>query len=338
MTERVKILIVDDREANLLALGTVLSTLDVHVLKARSGDEALRLALDHQFALAILDIQMPSMNGYELASLLRGDQQAKVLPIIFLSAVYSDEEHQFEGYRSGAVDFITKPFNPGILLAKVRVFLELHRQSEELAGHKKRLEQLVQTQRQINEVLAEEIERRKVTEARLHELATTDGLTGLFNRRHFLELLHAEFNRAKRYSAPLSYLMLDVDRFKDVNDNFGHECGDRVLSLLAEAINKRLRGSDFAGRLGGEEFAVVMPETTREGAMHLAEDIRSAVEAVCVDVAGRHCSITVSIGLACLEPDVEDFVALMRLADDALYRAKALGRNRVVCGVAQAQG
>jgi len=329
--KRLKILIVDDREANLLALGSVLSVLDVDVLKAKSGDEALRLALEHQFALAILDVQMPSMNGYELADLLRGDQNTRLLPVIFLSAVYGDEEHQFQGYRSGAVDFITKPFNPGILLAKVRIFLSLHQQSEELAGHKQRLEQLLEAQQQTNALLAEEIERRKKSEARLQELATTDGLTGLFNRRHFLELLHVEFDRAKRYGAPLSYMMMDADHFKTVNDTFGHETGDRVLCMLADGIRKRLRGVDFAGRLGGEEFAVVMPETELEGALRLAQDIREAVESAAVSVGQGVCRITVSIGLSSLGPDMEDMGALMRSADDALYRAKDSGRNAVVC-------
>ena len=120
-----KILIVDDKKSNLLALQNVLKALEVQIIPALNGDEALRASLHHDFALAILDVQMPAMDGYELAALLRGDPHTRHIPIIFLSAVYSDDPYVFKGYSSGAVDFITKPFNPEILLSKVRVFLEM---------------------------------------------------------------------------------------------------------------------------------------------------------------------------------------------------------------------
>ena len=138
-----KVLIVDDKESNLFALENVLKRLDVRIVKAATGDEALRATLNHDFALAILDVQMPVMDGYELANLLRSDERTRGIPIIFLSAVYSDEPYVFRGYEAGAVDFITKPFVSEVLLSKVRVFLELNERKAELVSHKDRLEELV---------------------------------------------------------------------------------------------------------------------------------------------------------------------------------------------------
>lgn len=138
-----KILIVDDKEANLFALQRILGRLDVGVVQALTGEAALRETLNHEFALAILDVQMPTMDGYELATLLRSDRTTREIPIIFLSAVYSTEPYVFRGYASGAVDFITKPYNPEILLSKVRVFLELHEKKSGLARQKTRLEKVV---------------------------------------------------------------------------------------------------------------------------------------------------------------------------------------------------
>ncbi len=167
MTSLPKILLVDDLPANLLGLSTVLSPLPVELLTATTGDEALRLTLNHTFALAILDVQMPGMDGYELAKLLRLDQRTKNTPIIFLSAVHSDDYHQFMGYRSGAVDFITKPFNPEFLLHKVRIFLELHEHSLALSQGKLQLESLLAEQQRTNAELHREIAERKAVEAQL---------------------------------------------------------------------------------------------------------------------------------------------------------------------------
>ena len=138
-----KVLIVDDKESNLFVLENVLKRLAVQIVKAATGDEALRATLNHDFALAILDVQMPVMDGYELANLLRSDERTRGIPIIFMSAVYSDEPYVFKGYEAGAVDFITKPFVSEVLLSKVRVFLELNERKAELASHKDRLEGLV---------------------------------------------------------------------------------------------------------------------------------------------------------------------------------------------------
>ena len=206
-----KILIVDDKDSNLLALQRVLESLDVEIIKAASGDEALRASLNHDFALAILDVQMPTMDGYELASLLRNDQRTRHLPIIFLSAIYSDAPHIFRGYASGGVDFITKPFSPEILLSKVRVFLDLNAQKAEIIRQKASLEKLVlELEKQIEARQRAEKELRK---ARMLEAMGTmaGGIAHDFNNMLMVVLGQVQLAR--------HYCMQD----------------DRVESLLAEA-------------------------------------------------------------------------------------------------------
>jgi len=172
-----------------------------------------------------------------------------------------------------------------------------------------------------------EITQRKTDEARLRRLATTDPLTGLSNRRHFFERGAQELRRAARYRRPLALLMLDIDHFKSVNDRFGHEAGDAVLRDLAERLRTGLRSSDLPGRIGGEEFAALLPETTAEQAEGLAERLRAAIAASPLGPGAR---ITVSLGVALALPASEDSIdAVLRRADAALYRAKAGGRNQV---------
>ena len=163
----------------------------------------------------------------------------------------------------------------------------------------------------------------------LEAQAHTDPLTGLSNRRHFFEVADAELARSRRYGTPLSLLMLDIDRFKEVNDLHGHRAGDRVLQQLARTCLEVLRNVDVAGRVGGEEFAVLLPETELAGAMEVAERLREAVEKSAVDrEEGRALRITVSVGVAILEAH-SNLDTLLSQADTALYDAKHQGRNRV---------
>jgi len=175
-----------------------------------------------------------------------------------------------------------------------------------------------------------DITERKATEAKLRELATTDGLTGLNNRRRFMELSEREFARSLRYDRPLALFMLDIDFFKKVNDTYGHSVGDDVLRSLSETAIMALRGADILGRIGGEEFGVLLPETTLEAAMEVAERLRVSIERSSLDVNGESLSVTVSIGVSIMKPDIVSIEALLKRADDALYDAKQSGRNRVV--------
>jgi diguanylate cyclase (GGDEF)-like protein len=185
---------------------------------------------------------------------------------------------------------------------------------------------------QINERTAElerEITERQQAQAKLVELATTDSLTGLHNRRYFMETATQEFERARRYRMPLSLLMVDADRFKLINDRFGHHIGDEVLKTLAMIGQHQLREIDLFARLGGEEFAILFPQTDFVDARAAAERLRQAIAEHTVDTEQGLLNFTVSLGLASLNPVTVDLEDLLRQADIALYQAKQNGRNRV---------
>jgi diguanylate cyclase (GGDEF)-like protein len=175
----------------------------------------------------------------------------------------------------------------------------------------------------------QELTHRAQVEAELRRWATTDSLTGMANRRHFLDLAEREMQRARRYDRPMTVAIFDVDLFKRINDGFGHAIGDDVLRAIATAAAGILRESDLAGRLGGEEFGVMLPETDLTGAIDLAERLRAAVAATCIQANGNPLSATISIGVAALEEGDASIDALFARADAALYRAKDSGRNRI---------
>lgn len=191
---------------------------------------------------------------------------------------------------------------------------------------------------QLRDQALAELELRKQTETllleneeKLRRLATTDELTGVANRRMLMETMATEEVRARRYRKPLSFLMIDADHFKRINDNHGHDVGDTALTMLARTLKKQLREVDLAGRLGGEEFGILLPETGLEEALVVAERIRKNVEQLLIPAHGRKVPLTVSIGAATLRLDCKNECAeeVMRRADEALYKAKSQGRNRV---------
>ncbi|PWC52479.1 hypothetical protein TSO221_14195 [Azospirillum sp. TSO22-1] len=323
--ERPKILIVDDTPANLVVLRRLLARVDAEVIATSSGNEALALTLDHDFALFLLDVQMPEMDGYELAELLTGEERTKSVPIIFLTAAYKDERHRLRAYGTGAVDYIEKPINDQVLLAKVGIFLELF-------NNKEALQWVLAELAQKNVDLSVEIARRQQLEDDLRRLATTDALTNVPNRRHFMEVAETECRRSHRYGHPLSLILFDIDHFKQINDTHGHAAGDQVLSRLSDTCVTALRDQDVIGRLGGEEFAVLLPETDGVAAAAVAERLRNAVEQASPVWSNGELAVTISAGVAAWGPDDEGIETVLHRADEALYEAKRQGRNRVAAG------
>jgi diguanylate cyclase (GGDEF)-like protein/PAS domain S-box-containing protein len=175
-----------------------------------------------------------------------------------------------------------------------------------------------------------DISQRKQLEAELFHEASTDPLTGISNRRYFMTQAEADFRRAKRYSHKMGLLMCDLDHFKEVNDTYGHAAGDAVLQEVVKAIQSSLRESDIMGRLGGEEFAVLLPETDADAALEVANRVRAAVAERKIEVENIVLSRTTSIGVAHIKPEDAEFDTLLMRADDAMYRAKNSGRNRIV--------
>ena len=180
-----------------------------------------------------------------------------------------------------------------------------------------------------NKVLNEEIVKRKKIEKDLQEQATTDPLTGILNRRAFFDKAQREQQRTHRYQRKLSVLMMDLDFFKSINDNYGHLGGDEILKIFAQEAEKPLRTSDLIGRVGGEEFAVILPETDLERAVKIAERIRLRVQDISVPIGQLEIHFTVSIGVSEMMSEETDINSALNRADKALYRAKEAGRNRV---------
>ncbi|PSW07193.1 GGDEF domain-containing response regulator [Photobacterium lipolyticum] len=319
-----KILIVDDRPENLLALEGLLEQFNIDLIKANSGEEALAHTLDHEFALILLDVQMPGMDGYEVAELMRGNKKNRHIPIIFVTAASKASAHVFKGYESGAVDYLFKPLIPMVFQSKVGVFIELFQQKEALREKtqefNRKLIELEELQQQLEE-----------TNEQLLMLSTTDGLTGLLNRRRFDEIFNAEWKRGIRAQRPLSLIMLDIDHFKAYNDTYGHQVGDDCLREVARTLSSiPLRELDRFARIGGEEFAIILPETDSKGAMQVAKRIIESIEILSKPHSSSPSSnhLTVSVGVATVIPNSEiSSRKLMEVADDALYEAKHNGRN-----------
>ena len=270
--------------------------------EAENGIEAYKRVLEAAPDLVLCDLVMPGVDGLKFLALLRAREELRDIPVILVTGK-TDVETKIRGLELGASDYITKPFDGGELLARMKVQLKIKALQDEL--------------RRSNELL--------------QELSSTDALTQLFNRRHFMAALGNEFERTDRYGSPLSLVMLDIDHFKRLNDTFGHQVGDEALRGLGALILDAVRSTDIAARYGGEEFCVLLPETGLEGAAEFARRLRSAVEDKTLLVDGHEVRMTASLGIsACPHPAVESGDDLIRLADDAMYRAKRAGRNRVI--------
>ncbi|WDP90854.1 MAG: diguanylate cyclase [Desulfobacter sp.] len=321
------ILIVDDRPENLLTLEQVLESPDVDIIRAESGHEALEKTLDHEFALILLDVQMPVMDGYETATLLRGNKRTKNIPIIFVTAANKEEAHVFRGYGSGAVDYLFKPLATDVLTSKVKIFLELHNQRQLLEEKTRELDAKVVELETLKQELEESNEK-------LRQLSSLDGLTDLPNRRFFDETLVREWQRGRRRKTPLTLIIADIDHFKAYNDAYGHVIGDDCLKKVAAGLDKSiLRDVDAIARYGGEEFAAILPETNKEGGTLIAKRMLETINKL--NITHEHsptaAHVTISLGLATIIPGREsNATRLIQSADQALYKAKEAGRNQFV--------
>ena len=532
------ILIVDDKPANLLALRKLLAKPGLNIVEATGGNDALSLILEYDFALILLDVQMPDMDGFETAELIRGNEETKHIPIIFVTAVSKEQKYIFKGYDKGAVDYLFKPLDPDILKSKVNIFLELYKQKEDLKkantelykANERILEQqeglieearlkmllqmlganaqklnqplaflldnvellekhsdnreksvecisrikesgrkisdiankirtinysepipsydgsssVVNFNREINilviddsgdvfegikaflgdqdlvnmsraanmkealtmlgqgqfdmifldhllndgtsidflreaekegietpvivisgqgdemlvsqviqlgayeylpknrinlesvsRVINNTLERARLrndvkkAQAKMAEMSTVDELTKLHNRRYFIEALEGEFERASRYEIEMALIMVDLDHFKKINDTYGHPSGDMVLSKIGGILKKHVRRNDIACRYGGEEFAVILSNVSRENIYAAYDRFREMVSEHLFEYESNQFHITVSIGIA-FSNNAESANDLLSQADQALYQAKDTGRNKTV--------
>jgi len=326
MNGKPKILSVDDTPANLKAVRTLLARFDVEVIEARSGNEALAATLDHEFALILLDVSMPDMSGFEVANLLAQEPSTRETPIIFVSATYADEVHRLQGYHSGAVDYITKPLDERVLRSKVQVFLDLYKRGTML---KRALSQLAERNAQLELEIAE----RRQSEAEVRHLASHDPLTGLPNRRHFMDVLERAIARSASGGASCALLYFDVDGFKPINDLHGHLVGDEVLLRIGERLRTCCDDGSTAARLGGDEFAIVVdPIADLDAAAAYAERVAICLgKPLTLTSAGEHAplqlAVRLSIGVALCPLHGGDCDGLIRAADQAMYAAKRAGNG-----------
>lgn len=289
MTKPETILIVDDTEANIDILVGLLKHYDI--LVALDGETALSIVAEEQVDLILLDIIMPEMDGFEVCQRLKSNADTADVPVIFLTAK-TDEESIELAYDTGGIDYVTKPFKPKELLARVKNQLKI----KQLISH-------------------------------LEQLSSYDQMTGIYNRRKFFECAEALFLQEGPH---VCGMMMDIDKFKDINDSFGHPVGDKVIKQVAQCISNSLPDHAVLGRIGGEEFAVFMNFPWQQ-ACDLLEDIRVAVSQISIDTdQGQTIQFTLSGGLARVNSHHTSVEQVLQIADEALYEAKGAGRNKSI--------
>lgn len=317
----IDILIVDDRPENLLVLESILYNMECNIIKATSGNEALSLMFDYNFALVLLDVQMPEMDGFEIAELMRSNSRTRFTPIIFVTAISKEKTCIFKGYEVGAVDYLFKPIEPVILQSKVKFFIELYNQNK-----------IIEQQKTLLEIKIKELSELKAANFNLENLSYTDGLTGISNRRNFDSYIEMSWNNCLNASKPLSLIIMDIDYFKLYNDNYGHIKGDDCLKAVAKELTKSAKRTlDLSARYGGEEFVIILPETHKDGAEIIAEEIRKNI--INLDIPHESSpiskNVTLSLGVTTMVPNNQHTISeFINDADKALYEAKSLGRNR----------
>jgi len=341
VSRREVIVCVDDEEGVLRVLRAQLGARFGHecqIATARSGDEAVALFDElsregEHIALVIADQIMPGMKGVELLEIV--DRRLPTTTKILLTGQAGLDAVIEAINRAHLNHYIGKPWDETALLLAVENLLRTYRLVNEnqhlIASLQSKNQALLEMNRELEAKIHERTHELAEANTRLAQLAVTDGLTGLYNHRHFHERLALETERSQRSGLPLSLLMLDVDHFKQFNDTFGHPAGDEVLRQLARVLADTRRANDVVARYGGEEFAVILVDTPKFTAAKVAERVRERINTHdFAEAAPRAGKLSASIGVATFPDDGADAETLVRSADTALYAAKRSGRNRVV--------
>ncbi len=288
-----KILVVEDDLYYLKTLEKILEEERYRVYTHGEGKGVVEKAKELKVDAVLLDIMIPEKDGFSVCQLLKEDSETRDIPIIMVTAK-TDGEDLKRAFELGAFDYIKKPIDKMEVLARLSAVLEYCEQQKQL-----------------------------------QDMAMRDGLTGLYTHTLLLELLEKECCKARRYKTPMAFLMVDIDHFKKVNDTYGHRIGDKVLRLVADTLQVNSRRSDIVGRYGGEEFGIVLQDISLDNAWIVCERIRKSVGELEYRVGGETIKVTISIGMAYKEPEVNaDCEKMIMIADKALYQAKGNGRNR----------
>jgi diguanylate cyclase (GGDEF)-like protein len=317
-----KVLVVDDSQANLLIIREVLSGLKLKITESISGEGALKVLLSNLPDLILLDITMAGMDGYETCKTIKADKKFSHIPIIFITSL-TETKDIIKGLSLGAVDYIVKPFEKEEILHRVhnqlvlrKSFIERQSMIEELKDLSEKKDLLINELTELKEQL---------------ELSSkTDPLTNLLNRRGAMELIEKEISRFHQTNIPFTLVLSDIDHFKHVNDTYGHDAGDFILNKMGEIFNSNHRKYDRVARWGGEEFLVLLPETEIEDGKRLAENFRGEIEALELEHKGHEIPITMSFGVSQYGLGSDSLDSCLKIADENLYEAKDSGRNLVV--------
>ncbi len=296
-----EVLVVDDSPVYRKLVEQVLCSEPYALLFARNGEEALRMFEEHAPCIVITDWMMPDISGPELCQRIRADKTQPYTYVILMTG-NTEKGNVVKGLQAGADDYLTKPFDPGEMLARIGVGRRIVDLNRELAAKNEKLE----------------------------KAARTDPLTGLPNRRAIEDWASKQLRGAARHGYSLWVVIGDIDNFKNINDTFGHDAGDAVLKTFAEGLKKNTRASDISGRLGGDEFLLVVTHVDTEDVEATVNRFREQFAALSFPLAGQSVGVTASFGVAGFQgKDVQEFLALLRKADQMLYEAKRAGRNQV---------
>ncbi len=312
-TDALKVLVVEDSKVTLKVLCNFLERMDIKPLTAETGAGAIDAYRKERPDIILLDAQLPDIDGFEIAKQIRAQEQKDDwTAIIFLTSMTKDADLA-RGIEVGGDDYLMKPVSEVVLHAKVRAMRRLIEMQRSL----------VDVSHQLNAANKE-----------LQRLSTTDGLTGIANRRMFDELSIREWRRCERMKKPIALVMLDIDSFKLFNDHYGHQMGDECLRAVAGQVARAApRAADLAARYGGEEFALVLGETDADGARWVAENVRQHVADLGISHVTPARRVTISCGVVSVLPQGGySFETLLRSADRALYQAKKNGRDTVAVG------
>jgi two-component system cell cycle response regulator len=295
-----RVVLAHDDASTRAELAATLARVGHDVAEAATADEALAACRAHPTDVAVVAVELCRADGEGLLAAIKGDAEAFRTAVVLLERADLDLDAAILALHRGVQDFLVEPVSPGELVTRVTAAGRMKVLQEELAEQTRRLETMI----------------------------FEDALTGLANRRYILTQLAALVSGARRHGRPLSIALIDVDHFKTVNDRYGHAVGDRVLVGVAAALRNHLRAEDHLGRLGGEEFLALLPDTDAEAAARVTEKLRCEVGGASVVHAGHELAVTVSIGMATW--DGEEPQRLLQRADEALYAAKAAGRDRAL--------
>jgi len=291
-----KILIVDDERFNIEVVVGFLEIQEYQLAFATNGKDALKAAFAHTFDLILLDVNMPHMDGFEVAQRLKKDNSTKDIPIIFLSAL-TDISSITRAFEVGAVDYLSKPFNGLELIARVKTQIELRKYILEL----------------------------KEKQSRLAQLAITDNLTGISNRLHFMSIIKKELANLQKEKTHLSLAFISIDHMHRVNNMYGFKVGDKLISKIAKVLISSLRKGDSVARLFGSEFVILMPNTSLEAAKHLSKKVLESI--LKIDIIDMQ--ISASIGLSQYQ-EPETYEAFILRSEKLMEEGKRLGGNRII--------